>query len=257
MLNMYKKIIMLLITLSTVLSITSCTNSRDIPVSFQASNDQAFPLGGYQPKNFLSNYSKLVRVEGDAVTYRYRDPDVKFVKYKKLLVDRIQFRVREDAEYKTLEPVALQELTDYFHQAIADSFSDKYQLVDQPGPDVLRLRIAVVDVVPNQPSASVLSLVVPFLWFGEAGAGVAQGEPGSTPFLGEVSIELEVLDSQTSQQIAAYIETRIGKKYVWNKGLIEGTSSYIDAYSTWAYTKKAISFWASLLRERLDTLSLE
>jgi hypothetical protein len=86
----------------------------------------------------------------------------------------------------------------------------------------------------------------------EASTGVAQDEPGSTPFVGEASIEFEALDSENSQQVAAYIETKPAKKYTWTKGVREGAKDYMRAYSTWAYTKEAMEHWAQLLRKRLD-----
>ena len=96
------------------------------------------------------------------------------------------------------------------------------------------------------------SLIVPFLWVGEAGAGAATKEVGATPFTGQATIEMEALDSTSDQQLAAYIETEVGKKYQWTKGVSEGVSSYMDAYSKWDYTKKAIDHWAQLIRQRLD-----
>jgi len=141
---------------------------------------------------------------------------------------------------------------DYFHQAIVKAVSDAYPVVTEPGPDVLRLRIAVTDLVPNKPKASVVSLMVPFVWLGEAGAGVAQDEAGSTPFVGEATVEIEDLDSESSKQVAAFIETRIGKKYHWTKGVATGVSDYVKAYSTWAYTEQAMDYWAQLIRERID-----
>jgi hypothetical protein len=96
------------------------------------------------------------------------------------------------------------------------------------------------------------SLIVPFLWVGEAGAGAATKEVGATPFTGEATIELEALDSVSSRQLAAYLETEVGKKYQWTKGIKEGVTSYVDAYSKWDYTKKAMDHWAQLIRQRLD-----
>ena len=211
-------------------------------------------FGDYVAKDFLSDYSKLKPEGGDSKAFRYRDESVDYSKYDKLLVDRIKVWVKEDAEYKGIDPAELKELVDYFHQAIVDAVSDKYAVVQEPGPGVLRLRIAITDLVPNKTSASVVSLVVPALWVGEAGAGAAEGEAGSTPFVGEATLELEALDSQTSKQLAAYIETRVGKKYYWTKGIKTGVSQYAKAYSTWAYTKQAMDYWANLLRERLDAV---
>jgi len=131
---------------------------------------------------------------------------------------------------------------------------DSYPVVEEAGPDVLRVRIAVTDIVPNKVEATVVSLVVPYLWVGEAGAGAAEGEAGSTPFVGEATIELEALDSVSSKQVAAYIETRVGKKYVWTEGVQKGVDSYLKAYSTWAYTKQSMDAWAQLIRTRLDAV---
>ena len=75
---------------------------------------------------------------------------------------------------------------------------DAYPMVSEPGPDVLRLRVAVTDLVPNKPEASVVSLAVPFLWVADAGSGVATGEAGSTVFTSHASIEVEALDSESS-----------------------------------------------------------
>jgi hypothetical protein len=211
-------------------------------------------FGDYVAKGFLSDYSKLAPEGGESKAFKHRDPSTDFSKYSKVLIDRIQIWVSDDAEYKGIDPTAMKELADYFHEAITKAVSDAYPVVTEPGPDVLRLRIAVTDLVPNKPAASVVSLVVPFLWVGEAGAGAAEGEAGSTPFVGEATVEMEAMDSVSSAQVAAYIETRVGKKYAWSKGIKTGVSSYTKAYSTWAYTKEAFDFWAGLIRERLDAV---
>ena len=144
-------------------------------------------------------------------------------------------------------------LTDYFYEAIKKAVGDAYPMVTKAGPDVLRLRVAITDLVPNKPEASVTSLVVPFAWIGDAGSGVAKGEVGSTMFTGEATIEMEVLDSVSSKQLAAHIETETGKKYNYTEGVAKGVKSYLGAYSKWKYTKQAMDDWALLLRQRLDT----
>lgn len=208
-------------------------------------------FGAYQTKGFLTDYSKIPST-GDDGAYRYEDPAADFGKYNKLLVDRIKIWFKDDSEYKGIDPEELKELTDYFYKAIEKAVGDAYPMVAEPGPDVLRLRIAVTDIVPNKPEASVTTLVVPFLWVGEAGAGAVTKEVGATPFTGEASVEFEALDSVSSNQLAAYIETRLGKKYDWEKGVTAGVSGYIKAYSKWEYTKLAMDYWAGLIRARLD-----
>jgi hypothetical protein len=211
-------------------------------------------FGTYTPKDFLSDYSKLKPEGGDSAAYRYRAEGVEWPRYKKLLIDRIKIWFKDDSAYKGIDPTELKALTDYFHAAIVKAVEDAYPVVTEPGPDVLRLRIAVTDLVPNKPEASVVTLVVPFLWIADAGSGVAEGKTGSTAFVGEATVEVEALDSTSNRQVAAYIETRVGKKYNWTSGVSEGVSDYVKAYSTWDYTKQSMDHWAALLRERLDRM---
>jgi len=209
-------------------------------------------LGDYQTNGFLSDYSHLAPDPGEEGAYFYRaHPDMKSP-YDKVLIDRIKIFFREDAEYKGIDPTELKALADYFHDAIVKAVSDTYPVVEEPGPDVLRLRIAVTDVVPNKPEASVVTLVVPFLWIGDASTGVAKGEPGSTMFVGQASVEMEALDSVSGEQVAAYVDTEIPKKYNWTQGVAKGVKDYANSYSTWAYAKAAMDHWAKVVRDRLD-----
>jgi hypothetical protein len=214
-------------------------------------------FGDYRAKGFLSDYSKL-KPESGGEAYVYRDSKADAAKYDKLMIDRIKIYLKEDAESKEIDPTAMKELADYFHQAIVKAVEGAYPVVRKPGPDVLRLRIAITDLVPNKPEASVVSLVVPFLWVGEAGAGAAKGKVGSTPFVGEATVEIEALDSESHEQVAAFIETRAAKKYDIDlqdgpgKAVEKGVGGYLKSYSTWAYTKQAMDHWAQLIRNRLD-----
>ena len=97
-----------------------------------------------------------------------------------------------------------------------------------------------------------LSLAIPFAWVADAGSGVAKGDVGSTVFTGEATVEVEALDSVSSQQLVAHIETEVGKKYNWHRGVTKGITGYVNAYSKWNYTKRAMDDWAHLLRVRLD-----
>jgi len=237
--------------LAAMLAVSGIVSSVGMVGSVSA---DAATLGGYKAKDFLSDYSKLAPVEGDKNAYRYIDPAVDFSKYQKLLIDRIKVWYKDDSDYKGIDPDDLKALTDYFHQAIVKAVGSDYTVVNEAGPDVLRVRIAVTDLVPNKPEASVVSLVVPFAWVADAGSGAAKGETGSTAFSGEATIEMEAVDSVSSQQVGAYIDKEVGKKYQWSKGVSEGVNSYMGAYSKWTYTQKAMDAWAQRLKETLDQL---
>jgi hypothetical protein len=209
-------------------------------------------FGDYQTVGFLSDYSKISKTKDDTGSYEYKNATTDFSKYNKLLVDRIKIFFKDDSEYKGIDPDELKFLTDYFYEAIEKEVGDTYPMVTEPGPDVLRLRVAITDLVPNKPEASVATLVIPFSFLADAGSGVAKGETGSTVFTGHATIELEGLDSVSSQQLVAHIETETGKKYNWTHGVTKGVTGYMNAYSKWNYTKQAMDDWAHLLRVRLD-----
>jgi len=209
-------------------------------------------FGDYQAVGFLSDYSKISKTKKPDGSYEYVNPNADFSKYNKLLVDRIRIFFKDDSDYKGIDPDELKTLTDYFYEAIKKEVGDAYPMVTESGPDVLHLRVAVTDIVPNKPEASLVTLAVPFAWVADAGSGVATGDTGSTVFTGHATIEVEALDSDSNLQLVAFIETEAGKKYNWAHGVTKGVTGYMNAYSKWNYTKQAMDDWAHLLRVRLD-----
>jgi hypothetical protein len=207
-------------------------------------------FGNYQAKGFLSDYSNIRPEGGESKAFVYRNPAIDRTRYRKIMIDPIKVWTKRDAWPRKGSPI-FGELADYFHQAILSAIGDTMPIVNTPGPDVLRLRIAVTDLEPNDPGVSLITLIVPLLWLGEASAGVAQGDVGSTPFAGQVVVEMEALDSQSNAQVEAYIERRAGKKYSWDEGISTGLTSYMKGFFTWAYTEDAFNRWANLLRAEL------
>jgi hypothetical protein len=141
-------------------------------------------------------------------------------------------------------------MTDYFREAIARELGSDYPIVTEPGPDVLRLRIAVTDLVPTKTAVTVLVLVTPYATVADLASGAAsKGGAGSAPYLGRAGIEVEGIDSVTLQQVFAYMEERYGKKYD-----AENPGSYFKAYTEWGYVQQAFDFWAKKFRTRLDEI---
>lgn len=213
--------------------------------------------GDVKPKyaGFLGDYSKLQPVPDGAGAERYLKPDQNWKQYNKVMLDRIRVWYKDDADYKGIDPTELKALTDYFQNAIVKALAPAYPVVTKPGPDVLRVRVAITDLIPTKPEMSVVTLVVPYATVADVAAG---GGTGGTPYLGQTAIEAEFLDSQTNRVVAAYVDRQVGKKYDIDlsqgvgTAVEKGVSSYTKAYSTWAYAEAAFDHWAGLLRKRLD-----
>ncbi len=85
---------------------------------------KAGALGDYQPKGFMSDYSGMQAVAETRPVFRFRNPDIDGSKYRKLMVDRIKVFVKEDVDYKGIDPAELHELVTYFHGAIEKAVGD-------------------------------------------------------------------------------------------------------------------------------------
>ena len=163
-----------------ILTIVVGTVQADV----QQTEGAAELMDDYHETGFLSDYSRLQPDETDDHALIYRDPTVDTAKYNKLLIDRIKIFFKDAAAYKGIDPTELKALTDYFHDAIVKAVSAEpngYPVVTETGPDVVHLRLAVTNVVPNKPEASVVSLAVPFASVGALGSWpiVAQGPVAS------------------------------------------------------------------------------
>ncbi len=71
------------------------------------------------------------------------------------------FYFKEDSEYKGIHPDEIQELTEAFNEAFIDALNDADPFTDTPGPDVMRVRIAVTDLKPSKPAAGTVTTIIP------------------------------------------------------------------------------------------------
>jgi len=171
---------------------------------------------------FLSDYSKL-QAQSD-VSSRYLAPGNRLGRYSKFIIDPvvIHFHTRSEAAGK-LKEEDLRDLKNYMHEALVEAIEDRYEIVFRPGPGVARLRTALTDLKKSDIVQNVLPI----------GKAIGGG-------LGGASLEAELLDSQTGEQIGALVESQLGERLS------------LDGYSTWGDAKAIMDGWAKRFRERLD-----
>jgi len=196
--------------------------------------------------------------EGDELKL-WRQPQADLKKYNKILLERILVWHEDGAAYKGIDPTALKALVDYFHRAIVKALGTAYPVVSEPGPDVMRVRVALTQLVPTQTEMSVVTLLTPYAEIPDIASGaMSKGGLGSAPYLGDAAIEAMGLDGATGELLWEYQDRRIGKKYVieLSKGVVgateKGFKEYGKGFTTWGYTKEALDYWALLFREWLD-----
>jgi hypothetical protein len=187
---------------------------------------------------FLSNasYAKLKPVEGVDGAMRYVDKSIDIRPYTKILLDPVQVYLAPNPEYKGLQPDALKRMTDAFQAAFVDAVSSGYQVVTAPGPDVLRVRLAITGVQPVSPGLTPIDFL-PIKALFNAGRAAA----GAEPRVAEISAEIEVLDPN-NRQVAAAVATRKS-----DKTLEQGSNI------RWSDLQPIVVSWAKTFRQGLDT----
>ncbi len=207
---------------------------------------------------FLSDYARLKPVKGVDGAQAWRRDGVEWKKYNKVLIERMQLYLKQSKEREPIDPADLKTLTEAFYEALVTELKPTAQIVDKPGNDVLRIRIAIVDLVPTKASRSLAGSVIPFGFVAEAGAGAASGRPvGSTPYLGQTGIEAQFLDGGSGEVVGEFLDLQVGKKY--NASLSDDAAKkwvggYLDSFSTWGYAQAAFKLWSKLFRDRFDEL---
>ena len=161
------------------------------------------------------------RVPNTAVEYAYINQEADFSKYTKLLSGGLEIYYPEGEE--TPDPADLDRIRGYFRDAFVSAIGDAYEIVTEPGPDVLKVSAQIVDMKIS-PGGAVYE---------------PTGRLRDVVAHGELTFLMEMSDSVTGQALA-----RAGDK-----------SSDISADrddATWDDVQRAAEYWAGLFRNWLD-----
>lgn len=113
-----------------------------------------------KPSGFLTSYDNFRPGFEGGVEQIWSHPDftseesfrAKMGNYSKVMIDPIWVSFANKEAYDGVDPKELQKLVDGFETELMEAITGGYPLVKQPGPDVLRLSIALTGV--ETPAAS-------------------------------------------------------------------------------------------------------
>ena len=188
---------------------------------------------------FLSDYSILTEGKGDhQALLHYINPDVDWRSYNKVMLDSVT--VWKNKETKDVAPEDLQMLTDFLYTHLHKALGQDYIMVSQPGPGVMRAAFAITEAEASDPTADVVTSIIPQtrILTGIKGYAVG-GKPG---FVGTAGMEAKITDAKTGKILLEAVDRRGG-----TKDLSGMTNEWNDVEETYTY-------WAAALRYRLCLL---
>ena len=185
----------------------------------------------------------LVRVDNAVVPVAYRKPDMDLTPYTRFMLDPVEVAYQKDPGNRrqsgvvgandnfALSPSQMETLKGMFRDAAVAALTkdDGYELTTEPGPDVLRITAALVDLVVRVPT--------------QRGGG---RQRNFTRSYGLVTAVLELRDSQSGEILARAADRRDPTRDT-SAGLAEVSATFVRSD-----TRRLFEHWANLLRERLD-----
>ncbi|WP_347906611.1 DUF3313 domain-containing protein [Pseudomonas grandcourensis] len=189
--------------------------------------------------------------DGEALRL-YRNPkyadQALFARYNKVILDPIKLYGGPKSKLKDAPASDTAAISQNFQKLVSDQLGKDYKIVEQPGPDTLRISVAIVDAEASDSSMKAASYIPIPLGLPGAKAAAMQTmvhTTGKPPFSGQVTIEGKLTDAQTGELIAAEIDRRVGARKPII-GLFESST-----YDSWSDVNEAGRYWAERVRFRL------
>jgi hypothetical protein len=208
-----------------------CTLTQRAPVSVSEQAQQT-----YCP--FLGNSvcAKLTpATDKSEFDLRYVNPNAQWSQYSKVLIDPVSYWGGDTSQLSAADQ---RTLVNYFSKALNEQLSKKFQVVNQPGPGVMVVSVALDDATAATPGLRSLSVTEPHV---RALATLKYLATGTFPFVGSAGAEGKVTDSVTGQVLAAAVSKRVGG----------GSVKAADQWE-WGDAENSLTYWATQLTNRLS-----
>jgi hypothetical protein len=187
---------------------------------------------------FLGDYSNLRKGEKDEPQLIYIRPDVDWSSYDAFHLESVTLWRNEKTDDVPEEEQQI--LTDFLFQAVQTELSKDYEMVTEPGPNVLELRLAITEAKGSKAVMNTITSVIPQLRLLTSIVGMSAG---TSVLVGKAGVEAEITNAMSGDRLAAALDQR------------QGTKAVRGGVKTWSDVKLAYEFWAKRLRKRLATLS--
>lgn len=218
------RIYRLIVLLCLVISLHACALTSPTPLNFSG---------------FLENYSGLRPASDGSGAWNYRKPNVDFQLYTTIMLDPLVIWPSTQSTYGGMDASTAGRLARAFEDQMRQALAGGYTIVDRPGPGVLRLRSALTEVILQRPGVASPGPLIPLA--NDILIQASEKISGFNALEGEAAIEAELLDAQSHERLAAYVEKRVSSHVLLTKSK-DSLGPILDLFS----------YWAKRFRQRLD-----
>ena len=183
---------------------------------------------------FGADASKLAPGPEGGAALAYVNSNAQWSKYTKIQLQPVEFWAAEDSKVSASDQ---QTLTTYFYNVLTTDLAKNFTLVNQPGSDVMTLRVALMDATTATPGLRSISVLVPQARILNGAQSMATG---SYAFVGSAEAEMKATDSVSGELLAAAVDQRAG-----GMGM-KGAASF-----QWGDAENAMDYWAQKISSRL------
>jgi len=163
---------------------------------------------------FLTDYTRLGPAPSDPkATWAYVAPGApeKMAGYNAIMIDLPVVSIAADSKRTWMNPYDMLALSEGLRAAVAQEVSERYYVVDKPGPNVLHMRIAAQDLYLKTKPKKAYQYVPVALVVGGI-KSIASTNVAKKMSLQSMRIEIEVLDSQTGEVFVEIVDNRRAAK---------------------------------------------
>jgi hypothetical protein len=160
----------------------------------------------------LDQMTQTVEVEGGVDLGYTPDGTIeRLVNYGKIMVDQPEIWLDKDSEYRGMKPDNAKAIADMIRERLTENVTKRgYEVVEAPGPDTLYMRLALTDLYLKKKKRGVLTFT-PVGRVAHIGAELMM-EMMSKVDIVEMALQVELLDSQSEEVLAAMVVKRGARK---------------------------------------------
>jgi hypothetical protein len=221
-----KKIILTPFVMMVCIVLAACAVTQKAPIEQAALNCGL--LG--------SDCSRLTPGDKGQAALRYINPAAQWTNYSKIMIEPVGFY---GGDATTIPAADQQSLVNYFDQQLNEQLAKKFQIVQQPGPGVMKIQAALTDASAATPMMRSVSMLVPQAHMLSSLKYLATD---TYPFVGGAQAEAKITDSVTGEVLAEAVDRQIG-----------GGAYKTGLQWKWGDAENAISHWCEMMTEKLSS----